>query len=57
MVLTYDAYNETVEDQKQKEDEIKKLQEQFNMMQSAQEEMLEMLKDPRKLLAALKRDK
>jgi len=57
MVLTYDAYNETVEDQKQKEDQIKKMQEQFDMMQSAQKEMLEMLKDPDKLLAVLKRDK
>jgi integrase len=57
MVLTYDAYNETVEDQKQKENEIKKMQEQFNMMQSAQKEMLEMLKDPDKLFALLKRDK
>jgi hypothetical protein len=27
------------------------------MMKSAQQEMLEMLKDPHKLLAALKRDK
>jgi integrase/recombinase XerD len=57
MVLTYDAYNETVEDQKQKEDQIMKMQEQFEMMQSAQKEMLEMLKDPDKLLAVLKRDK
>lgn len=57
LVLTYDAYNETVEDQKQKENEIKKMQEQSNMMQSAQKEMLEMLKDPDKLLAILKRDK
>jgi integrase/recombinase XerD len=57
MVLTYDAYNETVEDQKQKDDQIKKMQEQFDMMQSAQKEMLQMLKDPDKLLAVLKRDK
>jgi predicted amidophosphoribosyltransferase len=57
MVLTYDAYNETVEDQKQKDDQIKKMQEQFDMMQSAQKEMFQMLKDPDKLLAVLKRDK
>jgi hypothetical protein len=34
MVLTYDVYNETLEGQKQKEDELKKIQEQFNNMQS-----------------------
>jgi hypothetical protein len=57
MVLTYDAYNETVEEKQQKDDELKKMQEQFNMMQSAQKEMLDLLKDPDKLLAVLKRDK
>ena len=34
MVLTYDAYNETLEGQKQKENDLEKMQEQFNTMQS-----------------------
>jgi hypothetical protein len=57
MIMSYEGYQEALESQKQKEDQIKKMQEQFDMMQSAQKEMLEMLKDPDKLLAVLKRDK
>jgi integrase len=34
MVLTYDAYNETLEDQKQKEDQLNTVQLQLNSMQS-----------------------
>jgi flagellar hook assembly protein FlgD len=34
MVLTYDAYNETLEGQKQKEDQLNLVQSQLNSMQS-----------------------
>jgi len=34
MVLTYDAYNETLEDQKKKEDKLSVMENQFNSMQS-----------------------
>ena len=34
MVLTYDAYNETLEGQKQKEDKLAIMEERFNTMQS-----------------------
>jgi hypothetical protein len=34
MVLTYDAYNETLEGQKQKEDQLNTVQSQLNRMQS-----------------------
>jgi hypothetical protein len=34
MVLTYDAYNETLEGQKQKEDKLAIMEERFNSMQS-----------------------
>jgi hypothetical protein len=34
MVLTYNAYTETLEDQKEKEDELQTIKEQFNNMQS-----------------------
>ena len=57
MVLTYDAYNETVEENTEKDKEVQTLKEQVSSMQSAQNEILELLKDPDKLLAVLKRDK
>ena len=34
MVLTYDAYNETLEEQKQKEDQLNAVQSQLDSMQS-----------------------
>jgi hypothetical protein len=57
MVLTYDAYSETVEEKAEKDKEVQVLKEQVSSMQSAQKEILELLKDPDKLLAALNRDK
>ena len=56
MVLTYDAYTETVEEKAEKDKEVQVLKEQVSSMRSAQKEILELLKDPDKLLAALKRD-
>jgi integrase len=56
MVLTYDAYNETVQEKAEKDKEVQTLKEQVSSMQSAQKEILELLKDPDKLLSALKRD-
>src|SRR5215217_3792052 len=51
MVLTYDAYNETVEENAEKDKEVEILKQQVSSMQSAQTEILELLKDPDKLLA------
>ena len=34
MVLTYDAYNETLDEQKKKEDKLTVMEGQFNTMQS-----------------------
>jgi len=40
MVLTYDAYSETLEEQKKKEDKIKKLEEKYeNEMKKIRDEM------------------
>ena len=40
MVLTYDAYNETLEMQQEKESEVKRLQEKYEQdMKSVREEM------------------
>jgi hypothetical protein len=53
MVLTYDAYSETIEEKKVKDEEVKSLKQQMTSMQEAQKEILDLLKDPAKLLEAL----
>ncbi|MGA9841536.1 MAG: hypothetical protein WBQ25_04410 [Nitrososphaeraceae archaeon] len=54
MVLTYDAYSETVEDRQTKENEVKNLKEQMAAMQEAQREILDLLRDPVRLAEAVK---
>ena len=54
MVLTYDAYSETIERQQEKETEIQKLKEQVRLMQESQKEILALLKDPEKISEILK---
>lgn len=56
MVLTYDAYNETIEEKQVKDEELESLKSQMSAMKEAQREVLELLKDPNKLLAILKND-
>ena len=41
--LTYDAYKETLENQKEKEDEFKTMKDQFNTMQSQLQTLLSIL--------------
>lgn len=53
MVLTYDAYNETVEETQDKDREVQSLKEQMRLMQESQTEILALLKEPAKLMAAL----
>lgn len=53
MVLTYDAYSETVEEKNDKEKEIQNLKTQVASIQEAQKELLELLKDPAKLISVL----
>jgi hypothetical protein len=53
MVLTYDAYSETIERQQEKDSEVQRLKEQMRLMQESQTEILALLKDPEKLIAAL----
>ena len=43
MVLTYDAYSETLESEKQKEDRVSVLEKQFNVMQSQMQSLLSTL--------------
>lgn len=49
MVLTYDAYSETIEKHQEKETEVQKLKEEMRLMQESQTEILALLKDPEKL--------
>ena len=53
MVLTYDAYSETLEEQKNKTDELLTMKKEIAALQAMHEsdkELLDLLKDPRKLL-------
>jgi integrase len=43
MILTYDAYNETVEEQKKNEDKLEMMEEKFNAMQSQMQTLLSVL--------------
>jgi hypothetical protein len=54
MVLTYDAYSETIEGKQIKDKEVENLKNQIVSMQEAQREILDLLKDPAKLLQILK---
>ena len=54
MVLTYDAYNETIEENQDKDKEVQNLKEQMLSMQAAQKDILDLLKDPAKLLEIIK---
>jgi integrase/recombinase XerD len=54
MVLTYNAYNETIEERNDKDNEINNLKQQMISVQEAQKEILDLLKDPAKLLEVLK---
>lgn len=56
MVLTYDTYHDTMEENISKDKEILNLKERMNAMQESQKEILELLKDPVKLLEALKQN-
>jgi integrase/recombinase XerD len=49
MVLTYDAYNETVESHKEKEYEIQNLKDQMRLLEESQKEIIQCLKYPGKL--------
>lgn len=51
MVLTYDAYNETLEKQQEKDEEIRNMKEEIIALHESQKEILECLKYPDKLAA------
>ena len=55
MVLSYDAYNETIEEKQDKDGEVRSLKEKMLLMQESQKEILDLLKDPAKLLDFLKK--
>ena len=49
MVLTYDAYSETLENQKEKESEVQNLKDEMRLLKESQKEILQCLKYPEKL--------
>jgi integrase len=53
MVLTFDAYNETLQKDRKKELEIKVMQEKMNAIEESQREIQHLLKEPAKLMAIL----
>jgi hypothetical protein len=53
MVLSYDAYTESVESQEQKQSEIDSMREELAEFKESQQEILDLLKDPRKLLSLI----
>jgi hypothetical protein len=54
MVLTFDSYKETLEREKEKESEIQTMKQQIQMITESQKEILECLKNPKKLSLLLK---
>jgi integrase len=53
MVLVYDEYLETLEREKQKENEVEYMKKRMNILEEGQKELLELLKHPRELLDKL----
>ena len=56
MVLTYDAYTETIEEKHHKDNEIQSLKKQMASISEAQKEFQQLLNNPKKLLAVLKKE-
>jgi integrase len=56
MILSYNEYIETVEKKKQKENEIDEMKKEISIIKEGQKELLELLRNPTKLLAILKND-
>jgi hypothetical protein len=56
MVLTYDAYSETLEYEKQEKDRLTIIEQEMAAMRQAQKEFGQLLKDPNKLLSILKKE-
>jgi hypothetical protein len=54
MVLSYDAYSETIEEKEQQDNEIQNIKQEMIMMQESHREILGLLKDPLKLIKVLK---
>jgi integrase len=54
MVLTYDAYSETIEQKQVKDQEVENLKGQMKLMQEAQKEILDLLREPNKLVDVVK---
>jgi hypothetical protein len=50
MVLTYDAYSDTLESEKKKQDEVTAMSEELASLKESQAEILDLLRSPKQLL-------
>jgi cell shape-determining protein MreC len=57
MVLTYDAFSETIDEKQDKDKEIQSLKDQMLLMQESQKKIRDLLRDPAKLVEALKENR
>ncbi len=55
MILSYDAYTETVCEKEEKDERITTLESEIRLMKQGQQELLELLKDPEKLIGMLQK--
>ena len=56
MILSYNEYLGSIENQKQKENEIEEIKEEVRLMKEGQKELLELLKNPTQLFEILHKD-
>ena len=56
MILSYNEYLGSIENQKQKENEIVEIKNEISLMKEGQKELLELLKNPTKLFYILQKD-
>lgn len=56
MIMSLEGYQEALESEKQKQDEIKLMKEQMKVMQESQVEVIALLRNPRKLMAILEKE-
>ena len=57
MILSYNGYLESIEKQKQKENEIEEIKKDISLMKEGQKELLELLKNPTQLFEILHKDR
>jgi integrase/recombinase XerD len=57
MVLTYDAYSDTLESEKKKQDEVNAMSEELASLKESQQEILDLLRSPKQLLKLIESER